>query len=99
MKKTLLFLLGNPIIIVVLLLFGWAAIDICRPHGPQVIVNMPANAKALQALPHPAGDAKIISGDRAILWWTVYSAALEHHRDYPADDARRAIEACYGSTP
>jgi hypothetical protein len=68
-------------------------------HPPQVIVNMPADAKALAQLPPPSGDAKVLSNERAILFWTVYSAAIEHHREYPVSDATQAVEAAYGSKP
>lgn len=63
---------------------------------PKIIVNMPADAKPIGQLTQP-GD-KVIGSDRAVLWWTVYSAALANNEyaSDAADLADQAVNTCYG---
>lgn len=58
-----------------------------------VVVNVPADYKPLATMPK---DTKVLANEKAILWWTVYSAAIDHHREYPTSDATQAIQAVYG---
>lgn len=66
--------------------------EICADQ-PRVIVNMPADAKIL---PQMAGD-KVIAGERAVLWYSVYCKAMENgYKDYAADDANQAVVSVFG---
>jgi hypothetical protein len=65
--------------------------------GPRVIVNLPKDQIALTPLP----TDRTITGDRAVLWWTVFHASLDSKRceGWEArDNANAAVAACYGKT-
>jgi hypothetical protein len=76
------------------------------PPLSQVVVNMPADAKPLEQLASVEVDATI-SAPRAVLWWTVYRATLDHYLANGTDAGPRsaveransAVEAAYGPIP
>jgi hypothetical protein len=65
--------------------------------GPDIVVYLDKDAKQPAILPLP--ETKIVAGDRAALWWSVYNKSVE--RGYGAGDsryvARDAVEAVYGA--
>lgn len=62
--------------------------------APRVVVNLPADAKIL---PQMDGD-KVIAGERAILWYSVYCKATDDGSvAFAADDADQAVETVFGS--
>lgn len=65
-------------------------------NKPQVIVNMPKDAVPLESLaPLPEGT-KIVSEERAVLWWTVYKCAMDNGwKSYASYDANQAVHAVY----
>lgn len=69
-------------------------VPLVRWHAPQVVVNMPADAKPLSVLDdHP----KVVGGDRATLWYTVYHETyLTSSARAAADAADRAVLTVYG---
>lgn len=89
-RQTICLLLILALAILIAALFG-------APR-PTVIVNMPADARPLSSLTQP-GD-KVIGPERAVLWWSVYSKAIESPssltREQAANYADRAVAAVYG---
>lgn len=62
--------------------------------APRVVVNLPADAKIL---PQMDGD-KVIAGERAILWHSVYCKAIDDGSvAFAVDDANQAVETVFGS--
>jgi hypothetical protein len=62
---------------------------------PLVVVNMPADAKPLAQLPAD----KVLAGDRAVLWWTVFKCTLDKNPGWiglSVHAADRAVEEVYG---
>lgn len=63
-------------------------------HKPQTIVYIPSGA----SLPVPAKDAKTITGDKAVLWYTVYEKTMD--KGWNCNDAKNcaddAVETVYG---
>lgn len=90
-RFALTLLCGGSIILAIFLL--------SLPQSPQVIVNMPADAKPLAEL--EKNPSISISEERAVLWWTVYKYTLEKtgfsSTSYIA--ANQAVEKAYGPTP
>lgn len=66
-----------------------------RHNDPEVIVYIPSGA----TLPKPATDAKVITGDKAVLWYTVYHETLEKgdNSDWARDAADDAVDHVYGT--
>jgi hypothetical protein len=84
------------IVIAVLIVVLFASL-ITPNRKPTVVVNMPADAKplaTLTALP----DTKVITSERAVLWWTVYKETLERTElcDTSVRAADQALVAVYG---
>lgn len=79
---------------------GLAVIGILSfPRSPQVIVNMPADAKPLAELEKSPSIS--VSEERAVLWWTVYKYTFEKtgfsSTAYIA--ANQAVDKIYGPPP
>lgn len=82
--------------ILLLIIIGCVVIS---SKEPQIIVNLPQDAKPLEQLPTPIKrDTKVIEGDRAVLWWTVYYYSMEKGVDtaYARYNANSAVENVYG---
>jgi hypothetical protein len=60
--------------------------------GPGIVVYLDKDAKQPAILPLP--ETKIVAGDRAALWWTVFNKALEKQF---ASDARHTADAAVRS--
>ncbi len=76
-----------------------AAIFLLMPlvrRAPQVIVNMPADAKPLSQLTQPG--AQVIGSDRAVLWYTVFVASCDHGSspERAIWNADAAVQSAYG---
>lgn len=84
-----------PVILGLLVICGLAAV--LRPSKePQIVVNMPADAKPLATLTQP-GD-KVIGPDRAVFYWTIYQKTSSGGwgPSTCADIADRAVNTVYG---
>src|SRR5690606_23935446 len=70
-----------------------------RSAGPDVVVHMPADAAPLESLaPLPEGT-RVVTEDRAVLWWTVFKHAMDKGYGRVADTyADRAVRAAYPTT-
>lgn len=109
----------DPNILLVTLCTGlaalWAYVTLKRtklmaaaPAEPQptIIVNMPADARPLEQLAPVEVDVTV-SAPRAILWYTVYKATLEHYLASGSDAgplkaverADSAVRTAYGPLP
>jgi len=79
--------------LLLLLIVCVLALPALTTQSPRVIVNIPADSKPLQSLP----DDKVVSGDKAVLWWTVYKATLDKgwSSDAATIAAERAIKSVY----
>lgn len=93
-------------LIVLLVAFAWLALAYLKlkaiPQStipaPQIIVNMPADARPLAQLAPVEVNAEI-SGQRAVLWWTVYAKTVETDYEGSAEAitaADAAVLAAYG---
>ncbi len=81
------------LIATVVLLFSVAR----TPAAPQVILQMPGDLKGLAKLDE---HAKVVAGDRATLWFSVYSAGLKAGWNQSAiDAANAAVDTVYGPFP
>lgn len=71
---------------------------ILRDSPPQVVVQMPQDAEPLSQLPP---NTKVVAGDRAVLWWTVYSRTLQDlsNSDWARFAADAAVDKVYGPLP
>lgn len=70
-----------------------------RSKAPQIVVNMPADAKPLSVL---ESNDKVIGPDRAVLWWTIYESTRKTRPDWPvtaANIADQAVLSVYGPPP
>jgi hypothetical protein len=65
---------------------------IATMRTPGIVVYLDKDAKQPAILPLP--ETKIVAGDRAALWWTVFNKALEKQF---ASDARRTADAAVRS--
>ncbi len=65
---------------------------------PQIVVNMPADAKPLATLAQPG--SKVVGPDRAVLWFTVFeSARRQTLASQAAQLADQAVNTVYGPLP
>lgn len=60
------------------------------PVKPSVVVNVPADYRPLPSL---STDAKVISGEKAVLWYSVYCKTMETDYEDSNDAIRAANEA------
>lgn len=84
------------------LLFIGVFIILFADSGPQIVVNMPKDGLPLEQLATPviSSDAKVITQERAVLWWTVFSKMADKgYTSSAADIADRAVNTVYGPAP
>lgn len=65
----------------------------------QIVVNMPADAKPLASLaPVVSSEAKVITQERAVLYWTIFKASLDAGADteHATYRAEAAVDKVYG---
>lgn len=91
MKHYLLCLLCT-ILLFVLIMIGVALSN----HDPQVVV-LSTDAPSAQALLSKVPPSKVLNGDRAALWWTVFQEANHTQTTYDARcTADDAVITVYG---
>ncbi len=89
---------GSQVLVIIALVVGFCAIVALPTGRPQIIVNMPADAKPLATLAQP-GD-KVVGPDRAVLWFTVFESARKQTLATSAAQlADQAVNTVYGSLP
>lgn len=80
------------------LFWGGALIfnGLTRLKGPDIVVYLDKEAKQPARLPLP--ETAVVSGDRAVLWWSVYNKALDTGVDSLSARvaASDAVETVYG---
>ena len=87
------------IIAITIMFCALIVVPIVAPSGPSVVVNMPEGGTPLaEYTNHPSVGTNTISGERAILWWTVYSKTLDKtgYIESSKEAANDAVRATYG---
>ncbi len=88
--------------VTVVLLVSLALFSLRPFEQPQIVVQLPKDAAPLEqiapAVTPISADAKVITQERAVLWWTIYKVTLDKgfSAGYCADQADRAVVAAYG---
>ncbi len=66
-----------------------------KRSSPEIVVYLDKDAKRPATLPLP--DGKIVTGERAALWWTVFEKAIEtEDSDDATYAANEAVETVFG---
>ncbi len=69
-------------------------------HQSQIVVNMPKDAQPLATLTPSEPPTKVITQERAILWWSVFKAMSDRGYDNAAiRAANEAVDKVYGPLP
>ena len=88
--------LGRWAIVIIFIMY---LVVTTQSKGPRVIVNMPADAQPLAQLDSIPRTVTEISGNEAILWWTVYKYTADKADYYSATEAATyAVSLCGSDT-
>ena len=84
------------LLLIVLVLAGFSIGAITSPKEPQIVVYLDKESRQPATLPLP--ESTSLTGERAALWWSVYSKALEKNcTSFEARNAATlAVEVVYG---